>query len=130
MRRRRVLIVDDDARVRSELEHALTRRGDTVLVATSGEQACDLLASHAFDAILMDLRMPAMSGQTLFYVILSQWPHLVPRLAVMSTGPDAEDQHEWLMLYSLPVIRKPFEVPQAVSMIDALTAERRRANGP
>ena len=130
MSRRRILIVDDDPSVRGALEKALKQRGDAVLIATTGEEACELLTSHSVDAVLMDLHMPTMSGQTLFYIILSQWPALVPRLAVTSSNPDSEDQHEWLMLYSLPVIRKPFELVEVFQMLDSLTSsKRRRANG-
>ena len=125
-----VLVVDDEPAVRRALEKALTRRGHTVFLATCGEQACELLTSQSVDAILMDLRMPTMSGQTLFHVILSQWPHLAARVAIMSGDPDADDQQEWLQLYQLPVIPKPFELHRVFEMVDALTAaERRRVNG-
>jgi CheY-like chemotaxis protein len=127
---RSVLVVDDEPAVRRALEKALTRRGHKVLLATSGEQACDLLATQTVDAILMDLRMPSMSGQTLFHVILSQWPHLASRVAIMSGDPDADDQQEWLQLYHLPVISKPFELHLVFEMVDLITAaERRQANG-
>ncbi|MBI4499567.1 MAG: response regulator [Gemmatimonadetes bacterium] len=124
----RVLVVDDEPAVRRALEKALTRNGYSVLLATSGEQACEMLASEPVDAILMDLRMPSMSGQTLFHLILSQWPHLVPRIAIMSGDP--EDQQEWLEMHNLPVLAKPFELARVFGMIDMLTAaERRQANG-
>jgi len=127
---RRVLIVDDEPAVRRALEKALTRHGHTVFLATSGEQACDLLKSQDVDVILMDLRMPSMSGQTLFHVILTQWPHLTARIAVMSGDPDADDQQDWLKMYRLPVIPKPFELGRVFEMVEILTAEeRRQANG-
>jgi CheY-like chemotaxis protein len=127
---RTVLVVDDEPAVRRALDKALTRRGHRVVLATSGEQACDLLATESVDAILMDLRMPSMSGQTLFHVILSQWPHLASRVAIMSGDPDSEDQQEWLQLYHLPVIPKPFELNAVFEMVDMISAaERRKANG-
>ena len=130
MNTRSVLVVDDEPAVRRALEKALTRRGHTVFLATCGEQACELLTSQSVDAILMDLRMPTMSGQTLFHVILSQWPHLAARVAIMSGDPDADDQQEWLQLYQLPVLPKPFELHRVFDMVDVLTAaERRQVNG-
>lgn len=130
MKPRRVLIVDDEPAVRRALEKALSRAGHTVLLAPSGEQACELLAVQQVDAILMDLRMPSMSGQTLFHVILSQWPWLASRIAVMSGDPDAEDQQEWLAIYRLPVLGKPFELARVFDMVEHLCgeAERRQAN--
>ena len=130
MKSRSVLVVDDEPAVRRALEKALTRRGHTVFLATSGEQACELLALQSVDAILMDLRMPSMSGQTLFHVILTQWPQLAARIAIMSGDPDADDQQEWLQLYHLPVIAKPFELVRVFDMVDMLTAaEQRQVNG-
>ena len=130
MKARSVLVVDDEPAVRRALEKALTRRGHTVFLATSGEQACELLNVQSVDAILMDLRMPSMSGQTLFHVILTQWPQLAARIAIMSGDPDADDQQEWLQLYHLPVIAKPFELARVFDMVDMLTAaERRQVNG-
>ena len=128
MNTRRILVVDDEPAVRRALEKALTRNGFTVFLANSGEQACELLTSESVDAVLMDLRMPSMSGQTLFHVILTQWPKLASRVAIMSGDP--EDQQEWLELYDLPVLAKPFELARVFGMIDMLTAvERRQANG-
>ena len=131
MKPRRVLIVDDEPAVRRALEKALTRAGHVVLLAPSGEQACELLSVQQVDAVLMDLRMPSMSGQTLFHVILSQWPRLAARVAVMSGDPDAEEEQEWLTLYGLPVIAKPFELARVFEMVEHLCAEaeRRQANG-
>jgi len=130
MKARRVLVVDDEPAVRRALEKALTRAGHSVLLAASGEQACELLGSQSVDAILMDLRMPGMSGQTLFHVILSQWPPLGVRIAVMSGDPEAEEEQEWLALYRLPVIAKPFELSRVFDMVERLSAEaeRRQAN--
>jgi len=124
----RVLVVDDEPAVRRALEKALTRAGHYVCLASSGEEACQFLGKESVDAILMDLRMPSMSGQTLFHLILSQWPHLVPRVAIMSGDP--EDQQEWLAMHNLPVLSKPFELARVFGMIDMLSAaERRQATG-
>jgi CheY-like chemotaxis protein len=89
-----------------------------------------MLGSHKVDAILMDLRMPVMSGQTLFHVILSQWPPMAARIAVMSGDPEAEEEQEWLALYRLPVIAKPFELSRVFDMVERLCveAERRQAH--
>ncbi len=132
MKPRRVLVVDDEPAVRRALEKALSRAGHAVMLAPSGEQACDLLNGQEVDAVLMDLRMPGMSGQTLFHIILSQWPHVAARIAVMSGDPDAEEEQEWLTLYGLPVIAKPFELARVFEMIEFLASEqeRRQANGP
>jgi DNA-binding NtrC family response regulator len=126
MKVRRILIVDDEPAVRRALDKALSRAGHSVCIATSGEQACELLGTESVDAILMDLRMPGMSGRTLYHIIHSQWPHLAPRVAVMSGDPDAEDEQDWLQLYRLPILSKPFELARIFEMVEFLCAEERR----
>ena len=116
----RVLIVDDTAAVRRSLARALERAGHTVLVAASGEEACDLLAETPVDVVLMDLRMPTMSGRTLFQLILAQWPDVARRLAVMSGDPDAEDHTDWLPLHNLPVLAKPFTLDEVFALVETL----------
>jgi len=72
----RVLVVDDEAPIRRTLERALGRKGYSVVVASSGEAACSVLTTQTVDVILLDLRMPTMSGQTFYHVVLTQWPQL------------------------------------------------------
>jgi len=126
-----VLVVDDEGGIRRVLTRALERMGLSVQTAMSGEEACDILGSSAVDVVLMDLRMPTMSGQTLYHMIATQWPHLAARVIVMSGDPDAQDHEDWLGLHDLPVLTKPFEIQQLLDLVTRLTAnERREANGP
>ena len=60
----RVLIVDDDALVRSALSMLLTGAEDIAIVgeATDGSKVMDAVAAVEPDVVLMDIRMPAMDG--------------------------------------------------------------------
>jgi CheY-like chemotaxis protein len=127
---RRVLVVDDEANVRDVLSRTLGRKGYTVYLAATADDACDLLKAQAIDAVVMDLHMPVMSGRTLFHVILSQWPALKHRIAVMTDVCAAESHEPWLQLYNPPVITKPFRLAELSAVVDSLTEElRREVNG-
>ena len=58
-----ILIVDDVDTNREIVSQMLTQHGHTVLTANSGVEALKLGRSHVFDLILMDIRMPGLSGQ-------------------------------------------------------------------
>ncbi|WP_375000565.1 response regulator transcription factor [Aeromicrobium sp. CTD01-1L150] len=58
----RVLVVDDDARLRKTLEINLRARGYTADLAGTGEAALQLAASHHPDVIILDLGLPGMDG--------------------------------------------------------------------
>lgn len=61
----RVLIIDDHTLFRSGLEELLDRRGiDVVATAGDGEEGCTLAEELGPDVILLDVRMPGMSGLT------------------------------------------------------------------
>ena len=125
------LVVDDEPGIRNVLSRALTRFGHSVVLATTGEEACQVLESSPVDVVMMDLRMPSMSGQTLYHAIASQWPELVGRVVVMSGDLEAEDHDSWLSLHDLPVLPKPFDISQLLDLITQLTATpRREVNGP
>jgi CheY-like chemotaxis protein len=125
------LVVDDEPGIRRVLSRALTQSGHTVVLATTGEEACQVLETSRVDVVMMDLRMPSMSGQTLYHAIASQWPELVGRIVVMSGDLEAEDHDGWLSLHDLPVLPKPFDIAQLFDLITRLTeSPRREANGP
>jgi two-component system, NtrC family, nitrogen regulation response regulator NtrX len=57
-----VLLVDDDARIRNAMRGVLEDEGHTVAEAPDGAQALAALEGRAFDAVLLDVNMPGMSG--------------------------------------------------------------------
>ncbi|USQ96139.1 ATP-binding protein [Caulobacter sp. RL271] len=59
----RVLVVDDHVVNRRAIELVLQPFGVEATLAESGEEALELLASEAFDAVLMDVYMPGMDGR-------------------------------------------------------------------
>ena len=58
----RILVVDDEPGMREGCRRILVSEGHRVTVAESGEQALGISEKGAFDAALLDLKMPGMSG--------------------------------------------------------------------
>jgi len=67
-RARRILVVDDEAPVRSIAVNMLTFMGYDVVEAEDGEQALAMIQSHGeeMDAIMLDIYMPKLSGRDTF----------------------------------------------------------------
>jgi CheY-like chemotaxis protein len=57
-----ILCIDDDWNSLESLETLLELNGYDVLIATSGRQGLELLASHRVDGVILDYRMPEMHG--------------------------------------------------------------------
>ncbi len=65
----RVLLVDDDSRIRATLGAALNEAGYSVTTAASGTEALGVLASANADVVLTDVRMPGMGGLELLKLL-------------------------------------------------------------
>ncbi len=124
-----VLIVDDEAGLRRVLGRAFALRGFESVMASCGEEAAEVLKGRDVDAILMDLRMPGMSGRTLYHLVVSNWPHLADRIIAMSGDTHGDDSQAWLDANDVPVLSKPFELHDAVRVVERLLVRRREANG-
>ncbi|MDA3833249.1 MAG: response regulator, partial [Spirochaetales bacterium] len=59
---KKVLILDDEPNMRHMLSMLLTKAGYDVTAGENGQEGLDLLASHGFDFILCDIKMPVMDG--------------------------------------------------------------------
>ncbi len=58
----RVLIIDDDATIRTVLDTGVRRAGYLTTQASDGQEAAELLIHERFDAIIVDWMMPRMDG--------------------------------------------------------------------
>ena len=57
-----ILVAEDDAVARATLTRALEQEGHRVTIAMDGRRALELLATEAFDAVLLDIVMPEVDG--------------------------------------------------------------------
>jgi len=113
-----VLIVDDDALLRASLESALTVMRYRVLTSASPDEAYSLLRVTSPDAVLLDVRLPGISGPAMSTVIVRRWPHLEGHIAFMTGDAGAEDVRAWLECSRSPLLRKPFTVRQITTWLD------------
>jgi DNA-binding NtrC family response regulator len=71
-----LLVVDDEANVRYSLEKGLSRDGLNIVTAGSGTEGIDLVRTAQPDAVILDVRLPDMSGLDAFQTIHELTPHL------------------------------------------------------
>jgi DNA-binding NarL/FixJ family response regulator len=86
----RVGLVDDQAMVRVGLRMILESEADVQVVceAADGEQALAMMAQHAPDVVLMDVRMPGMDGIAATREIIASRPEA--RIVILTTFDDDE----------------------------------------
>jgi putative nucleotidyltransferase with HDIG domain len=72
----RVLVVDDEAHVRTMMGSTLERNGYEVHLASSGREALEALAMNTFDLVLTDIVMQDLNGIALLEKVHAQQPNL------------------------------------------------------
>lgn len=72
-----LLLVDDDASILAALKRLLRRENYRILTATTSEDALALLAAHQVGVIVVDQRIPGISGTELLARVRSMHPRTV-----------------------------------------------------
>jgi CheY-like chemotaxis protein len=122
----RVLVVDDDARVRTTARALLEAAGFQVVEAESGEAALTLLGSEAVEAVLTDIFMPHTDGIELIHALRRTSPDL-PIVAMSGGGyDDGKDVLAVARLFgAAAIVQKPLTQRKLVGAIRrAITTPR------
>ena len=115
--RRRVLIVDDEARLAHSMRLLLEPEHEAV-VCTSGEEALALLRKDAaFDLILCDLHMPGLSGIDLHREIAAANPPLAERMIFLSGGAITDEARAFVATASRRVLDKPIRPERLLEIV-------------
>jgi CheY-like chemotaxis protein len=113
---RRYLIVDDNLEFAENLAEILRDRGDEVVVAESGPEAIDAARRERFDALLTDMRMPAMGGTEVVHEIRRLDPGAA---AMVITAHVSDETLETARREGvLAVMPKPVPVPRLVELLE------------
>ena len=88
-RRKRALLLDDDAAMRRLASLLLKRAGYSVDAVVSGNDAIDAIENQQYTAILLDLMMPLEGGMTVIRYLRENAPEMLRRVIVITRSPDA-----------------------------------------
>lgn len=115
----KVLVVDDDAAIRSILERVLVRGGHEAVVAPGGREALDLLPGGDFDLIITDVNMPAMDGIELI-LALQEVAEGLPIIAISGGGLVSAESllQDAKALGAVDIVSKPFESEELLDLIE------------
>src|SRR3954470_108339 len=120
----RILVVDDELHVRQLLRVALAASGFDVVAVATGEQALQSLAQGGFDLVLLDVRMPGMSGiEVLRQVRATKATQATP--VILLTGEDdVASRVQGLNLGASDYVVKPFEIEEVVARVHSQVRSR------
>jgi CheY-like chemotaxis protein len=116
-----ILVVDDDAGVRSVLRKVIESMGHEVLEAGDSLSALDVLSRGQIGLALCDIRMPGRDGVWLVDQILTRFPSTPVALA---TGLMEMDPHVTLRQGVVGYVTKPFKRQEIADVIRLAAAAK------
>ena len=119
VKRKRVLVADDDTAVRAALAAVLESEGYDVDVAADGRQAVLHATAQLPDLVLLDLNMPNVDGWTAF----TKLDHVCPLLPVIIITARPHQYQEAVRLGVDAFMEKPLDLPVLLRAIHRLTHE-------
>ena len=105
---RRILVVDDEAKMRRLLEMTLQAMGHAAVQAADGVEALGLLAAEPYDLVLSDMRMPGLDGLGLLRNMRERG--LETPVVMLTAHGTVESAVEAMKLGAVDYILRPFEM--------------------
>ena len=120
----RILLVDDDEAVRNVLMMELEAAGYSVLSASSGARAIEILESGAeVDALVTDLSLPGMDGLAIIRAVRECRPGLPAILLTGYAGDGAALAVGGIVQGTFSLLRKPVAAVQLIDRLETLLAD-------
>ena len=107
LRKKHVLIVDDDILLAWSLKETLERDGYEATIVPDGGLALKFVQEHHLDAVVCDLQMSRVDGDLLFATVERSNPALARRF-IFITGLDSQPPFQkFIDSFDLPALPKP-----------------------
>jgi len=119
----RILVVDDERPIREGCHRVLTSKDYDVRTAENGQEALDILEREAIDLILLDLKMPVLSGEEVLQAVQQRHPD-VPVIIITGHGT-VDTAVECMKNGAYDFITKPFQIDQFLATVNRASEKRK-----
>ncbi len=124
MSKMKLMLVDDEERFLATTQKLLEKKGYHVITATNGDEAMNQLNSQLVHVVILDVKMPGKSGNTVLKEIKSQFP-LVE--VIMLTGhATVESAIDGLKSGATDYLTKPADIQELIRKAEEAYEKRMR----
>ena len=124
---KRILLVDDEKNIRFTVMHALKAEAFQVDAASSGVEGLNMFRHNDYDLLLIDLRMPGMTGLEMLREIRRTAARTPPAAIITAYGVP-QQMIEAASLGAIDCVRKPFSIQMIRGIVHAIL-ERVQSDG-
>ena len=118
----RILVVDDQPEILDITATVLSSAGFTVVTASSGGAALDLVGCESFDLVLLDINMPEMDGWETLRLLRADQQLDQLHIVMFSVKGELSDKVQSLKEGASSYITKPFVVDELVARVRRVLA--------
>jgi CheY-like chemotaxis protein len=115
-----VLVVDDDADIRTLVQTVLVDEGYEVLVAPDGKQALEVVQARQPKVVLLDMNMPVMDGPSFCQALGERHLRARPAIVVMTASNEAPAFRAHCA--AADTLGKPFALDELCAVVGRHTA--------
>ena len=115
---KRILVVDDEAQIRTMLTQMLEQEGYEVQTAENGEDGFNLVRKQVFDLVITDMIMPVKDGLKFIMELIKDYPDL-KILAISGGGAIKADRYLTMAGYlgDIATLEKPFKRERLLELV-------------
>ena len=122
-----ILIADDEPNQLELMSFNLSSAGYSIIKATNGKEAIELIENHSPDLIILDWMMPKMSGIDVCRTLRSRSETKQIPIIILSARSEDSDKYLGLDTGADDYISKPFSPKELISRVKALLRRARPA---
>jgi two-component system, NtrC family, nitrogen regulation response regulator NtrX len=122
-----ILVVDDEAEIRSSLEEILREEGYSVACAANADEAMDLVRDAPYDVVLLDIWLPGRDGLEVLGEMRELKPEARPEIVIISGHGTIEAAVKATKLGAYDFLEKPLSLDRTLIVVkNAVEARRLR----
>jgi two-component system response regulator MprA len=123
----RILVVDDDAKIRTVVRRGLAYEGYRVVEAASGAEGLEKAREHLPDLVILDIMMPGMDGLEVTRRLRSAGDEIA--ILMLTARDEVKDRVQGLETGADDYLVKPFSFEELLARVHALLRRRQAPGG-
>ncbi len=123
----RILVIDDDAKIRTVVRRGLAYEGYRVVEAASGEEGLEKAREHLSDLVVLDIMMPGIDGLEVTRRLRSAGDEVA--ILMLTARDEVKDRVEGLETGADDYLVKPFSFEELLARVHALLRRRATPSG-
>ena len=117
---KKILLIDDDAKIVNLEKPILTQGGFEVDTALDGAEGLEKLKTGQYDVIVLDIRMPAMDGYEVARKIKQMQSHRDVPIVMVTAATEREAMKEGFRSGAVVFMSKPFTAAKLLSVVNTV----------